>query len=75
MYINERLPKHESQINSEAQKMVMITSTKNCAVSVMARNFQNEILFQFVNYVNDLNKVKNAVFRDSVIGKPNIGIN
>ena len=75
MYINERLPKHEAQISSEAKKMGMITSTKNCAVSVMVRNSQNETSFQPVNYVNDLNKVKNAVSRDSTREKPKFGIN
>ena len=69
MYINERLPKHEEQ------KMGMITSTKNCAVFVMVRNSQNETLFQRVNYVNGLNKVKNAVLRDSAREKPTFGIN
>ena len=53
----------------------MITSTKNCAVSVMVRNSQSETSFQPVNYVNDLNKVKNAVLRDSARGQPKIGIN
>ena len=75
MYINERLPKHEAQINSEAKKMGMITSTKNCAVSVMVRNSQNETSFQPVNYVNDLNKVKNAVLRDPAREKPKFGTN
>ena len=65
MYINERLPKHEPQINSEAKKMGMTTSTKNCAVSVRVLYSQNETSFQPVNYVNDLNNVKNAVLRDS----------
>ena len=65
MYINERLPKYEAQFNSEAKKMGIITSTKNSAVSVMVRNSRNETSFQPVNYVNDLNKVKNAVLRDS----------
>ena len=75
MYINERLPKHEAQINREAKKMGMITSTKNCAVSVMVRNSQNETSFQPVNYVNDLNKVKNAVLRDPAREKPKFGTN
>ena len=75
IYINERLPKHEAQINNEAKKMGMITSTKNCAVSVMVRNSQNETSFQAVNYDNDLNKVKNAVLRDSAREKPKFGTN
>ena len=75
MYINERLPKHEAQINSEAKKMGMITSTKNCAVAVMVRNSQNENSFQHVNYVNDLNKVKNAVLRDPAREKPKFDTN
>ena len=73
MYINERLPKHEAQINSEAKKMGMITSTKNCAVSVMVRNSQNETSFQPVNYVNYINKVKKAVLRYSAREKPKSG--
>ena len=73
MYINERLPKHEAQINSEAKKMDMITSTINCAVSVIVRNSQNVTSFQPVNYVNDLNNVKNAVLRDSATKKPKFG--
>ena len=75
MYINETLPKHEAQINSEAKKMGMITSTKNCAVSVMVQNSQYETSFQPVNYVNDLNKVKNAVLRESAREKPKFGTN
>ena len=75
MYVHERLPKHETQINSEAKRMGMITSTKNCAVSVMVRKSQNETSFQPINCVNDLNEVKNAVLRDSAIEKPKFGIN
>ena len=41
----------------------------------MVRNFQNETSFQPVNYVNDFNKVKNAVLRDSARGQPKFGIN
>ena len=74
-YINERLPKHEAQINSEAEKMVLITSTKNCAISVMVRNSQNKTSFQPVNYVKDLNKVKNAVLKDPAREKPKFGTN
>ena len=75
MYIKERLPKHEAQINSEAKKMVMITSTKNCAVSVMVRKSQNETSFLPFKNVNDLNKVKNAVLRDPAREKPKFGTN
>ena len=75
MYINERLSKHEAQFNSEAKKMGMITSTKNCAVSVIVRNSENEISFQPVNYVNDLNKVKNAVLRELAREKLKFGTN
>ena len=75
MYINERLPKHEAQINSEAKKMDMITFTKNCALSVMVQNSQKETSFQPVNYVNDLNKVINAVLRDPAREKPKFGTN
>ena len=53
--------------------MGMITSTKSCAVTVMVRNSQNEASFQPVNYVNDLNKVKNAVLRDSAREEPQFG--
>ena len=60
-YINERLPKHEAQINSEAKKMGLITSTKNCAVSVLVKSSQKETSFKPVNYISDLNKVQNAV--------------
>ena len=75
MYIDERLPKHEAQINSETKQMGMITSTKNCAVSVMVRNSQNETSFQPVNHVNDLKKVKNAVLIDSARRQTKFGIN
>ena len=75
MYINEILPKHEAQINSDAKKVDMITCNKNCAESVMVQNSQNETSFQPVNYVNDLNKVKNAVLRDSAKEKPKFGTN
>ena len=55
--------------------MGMITSTKDYAVSFIVRNSQNETSFPPVNYVNDLNKVKNAVLRHSAKGKPsNINI-
>ena len=39
----------------------------------MVRNSQNETSFQPVNYVNDLNKIKNAVLRDSAREKPKFG--
>ena len=41
----------------------------------MVRNFQNETSFQPVNYVNDLNKVRNAVWRDPAREKPKFGTN
>ena len=75
MYINERLPKHEMQINSEVKRMGMITSTKNCEISVMIRKSQNEASFQPVNYVTDLNKINNSLLRDSVRGISKLSIN
>ena len=65
IYINERLPKYEAEINSEAKKMGMITSTKNCTVSVMVKNLQNETSFRAVNNVDELNKIQNPVLRES----------
>ena len=41
----------------------------------MVRISQNETSFQPVNYVNDLNKVKNVVLRDSTREKPKFGTN
>ena len=41
----------------------------------MVRNSQNETSFQPLNYVKDLNKVKNAVLRDSARRKPKFVIN
>ena len=65
IYINEILPKYEAEINSEAKKMGMITSTKNCTVSVMVKNLQNETSFRAVNNVDELNKIQNPVLRES----------
>ena len=41
----------------------------------MVWNSQNETSFQPVNYVNDLNKVKNAVLRNPAREKPKFGKN
>ena len=40
----------------------------------MVRNSQNEISIQLVSYVNDLNRVKKAVLRDSARWKATFGI-
>ena len=45
--------------------MGMITSTKNCKVSVMVKNLQNETSFKAVNNVDELNKIQNPVLRES----------
>ena len=65
MYINERVPKHEANIKSEARKMGMV-STKQCAVSIMVQNSQSETSSQPVNDINKINKVKNVVLKSSV---------
>ena len=41
----------------------------------MVRNSQNETSFQPINSVNDLNKVKNVLLRDSATRKPKFGLN
>ena len=45
--------------------MGMITSTKNCTVSVIVKNLQNETSFRAVNNVDELNKIQNPVLRES----------
>ena len=57
---------------SEAKKMGMITSTKNCTVSVMVKNLQNEASFRTVNHVEELNNIQNPVLQESGRNKRNL---
>ena len=45
--------------------MRLITSTKNCTVSVIVKNLQNETSFELVNNVDKLKKIQNPVLRES----------
>ena len=53
MYINEPLPEYEAQIQVEANKRDIVTSTHNCVVSALFTD-GNSAKFKPVHNVNDL---------------------
>ena len=65
MYINEPLPECEAQIQAEANKLELITSTHNCVVSVLVEDGSRS-KFKAVHDVNELdtlNKLTNNYVR------------
>ena len=74
MFINELLPEVEANIQQEANKRNFITSTHNCAVSVLIENGKNKPKFVKVNEISDLEKLP-AIKRSSNYKNDNLRAN
>ena len=74
MFINELLPEVEANIQQEANKRNFITSTHNCAVSVLIENGKNKPKFVKVNEISDLENLP-AIKRSSNYNNDNLRAN
>ena len=74
MFINELLPEVEANIQQEANKRNFITSTHNCAVSVLIENGKNKPKFVKVNEISDLENLP-AIKRSNNYNNDNLRAN
>ena len=73
IYLNEPLPECEAEIQNEAKKRSMITTTNNCVVSVLVGGANNQTYFKKVHELSDLdnpNVIKRNQRDDNAVHSP-----
>ena len=63
IYINERLPSFDNQLQKDAEALNYITTTRNCIVSVLCEKADGTKLFIPIKSAEDLKALRNPVER------------